>query len=266
MARIRPADPPVNPRRSRRESPPTADVTRRPAIATRSSRRSDAPRRETRSSRSAWPRLPSAAGVTLAQLRGEFALDAAILAAHLKAVDRAVLAEDLSDMAEEPPRERLFDVLMRRLERLAPHREAVRSLHALGRAQSAARPCAQRARGAVAAMDADGRRHQRLRPARHDARAGPCRCCSLRCCAPGSMTTIPGWRAPWRRSTGRSPAASALSACSTICAACRRGFAGCAARRRRGDDDDDRGARNPPRRDRTAYPHGVASMPLPSAI
>jgi hypothetical protein len=31
-------------------------------------------------------------------------------------------------MAEEPPRERLFDVLMRRLEVLAPHREAVRSL------------------------------------------------------------------------------------------------------------------------------------------
>jgi len=31
-------------------------------------------------------------------------------------------------MAEEPPRERLFDVLMRRLEILAPHREAIRSL------------------------------------------------------------------------------------------------------------------------------------------
>ena len=47
---------------------------------------------------------------------------------HLKSVDRAVLAEDMADMAEEPPRERLFDVLMRRLEVLAPHREAVRSL------------------------------------------------------------------------------------------------------------------------------------------
>jgi AcrR family transcriptional regulator len=68
------------------------------------------------------------AGVSLTQLRGEFASKLAILAAHLKAVDRAVLAEDLSDMAEEPPRERLFDVLMRRLEALAPYREAVRSL------------------------------------------------------------------------------------------------------------------------------------------
>jgi hypothetical protein len=39
-----------------------------------------------------------------------------------------VLAEDLSDMEEEPGRERLFDVLMRRIETLAPHREAIRSL------------------------------------------------------------------------------------------------------------------------------------------
>jgi AcrR family transcriptional regulator len=68
------------------------------------------------------------AAVSLAQLRGEFGSSLAILAAHIKAIDRAVLSEDLSDMAEEPPRERLFDVLMRRLEKLAPHREAVHSL------------------------------------------------------------------------------------------------------------------------------------------
>jgi len=37
-------------------------------------------------------------------------------------------------MADEPVRERLFDVLMRRLEALAPYREAVRSLlHSAGR-------------------------------------------------------------------------------------------------------------------------------------
>jgi hypothetical protein len=39
-----------------------------------------------------------------------------------------VLAGGDGDMAEESARERLFDVLMRRLELLAPHREAVRSL------------------------------------------------------------------------------------------------------------------------------------------
>jgi AcrR family transcriptional regulator len=68
------------------------------------------------------------AGVSLAQLHGAFPSPLAILAAYLKDIDRAVLAEDFSDMAEEPARERLFDVLMRRLEKLAPHREAVRSL------------------------------------------------------------------------------------------------------------------------------------------
>jgi len=72
--------------------------------------------------------IAARAGVSLAQLRDEFASALAILAAHIKATDRAVLAADLSDMDEEPPRERLFDVLMRRLEVLAPHREAVRSL------------------------------------------------------------------------------------------------------------------------------------------
>jgi AcrR family transcriptional regulator len=72
--------------------------------------------------------IAEAAGVSLAQFRDEFASPLAILAAHIKDTDRAVLASDFSDMAEEPPRERLFDVLMRRLELLAPHREAIRSL------------------------------------------------------------------------------------------------------------------------------------------
>jgi AcrR family transcriptional regulator len=72
--------------------------------------------------------IAARAGVSLAVLRGEFSSTLAILAAHVKVIDRAVLAADISDMAEEPERERLFDVLMRRLELLAPHREAVRSL------------------------------------------------------------------------------------------------------------------------------------------
>jgi AcrR family transcriptional regulator len=68
------------------------------------------------------------AGVSLAQLRDEFSSTLAIFAAQMKATDRAVLAEDFAEMAEEPERERLFDVLMRRLELMAPHRDAVRSL------------------------------------------------------------------------------------------------------------------------------------------
>jgi AcrR family transcriptional regulator len=72
--------------------------------------------------------IAEASGVSLADLRNEFSSTLAILAAHMKSVDRAVLSEDFADVEEEPARERLFDVLMRRLEILAPHREAVRSL------------------------------------------------------------------------------------------------------------------------------------------
>ena len=67
-------------------------------------------------------------GVSLADLRGEFGSPLAILAAHVKELDREVLAGADADMAEESPRERLFDVLMRRLELLGEHKEAVRSL------------------------------------------------------------------------------------------------------------------------------------------
>ena len=68
------------------------------------------------------------AGLKLSQLRTEFGSTLAIVAAQIKDIDRAVLAGGTGDMAEEPARERLFDVLMRRLEALAPYKEAVRSL------------------------------------------------------------------------------------------------------------------------------------------
>jgi AcrR family transcriptional regulator len=68
------------------------------------------------------------AGIKLSQLRAEFGSTLAILAAHIKDIDRAVLAGGDVDMAEESVRERLFDVLMRRLEALAPYKDAVRSI------------------------------------------------------------------------------------------------------------------------------------------
>jgi AcrR family transcriptional regulator len=72
--------------------------------------------------------IAARAGVSLAALRGEFGSVLAILAAHIKDIDRTVLSGGDADMAEEPARERLFDVLMRRIEALAPHKEAIRSL------------------------------------------------------------------------------------------------------------------------------------------
>src|SRR5262249_10571576 len=72
--------------------------------------------------------VAAAADVALSDLRGTFPSALAILAAQIRETDRAVLAGGDADMAEEPPRERLFDVLMRRLEVLAPHKTAGRSL------------------------------------------------------------------------------------------------------------------------------------------
>jgi len=72
--------------------------------------------------------IAKSAHVSLSELRGTFASTLAILAAQMRETDRAVLAGGDADLADEPPRERLFDVLMRRLELLAPHKAAVRSL------------------------------------------------------------------------------------------------------------------------------------------
>jgi len=68
------------------------------------------------------------AGLSLADCRAEFRSVPAILAAYTKEIDRQVLSGGDTDTEEEPPRERLFDILMRRLEALAPHKAAVRSL------------------------------------------------------------------------------------------------------------------------------------------
>jgi AcrR family transcriptional regulator len=72
--------------------------------------------------------IAARAGVSLATLRGEFGSKIAILAAHAKEIDRKVLSGSTADMAEETERERLFDVLMRRLEAMADERDAIRSL------------------------------------------------------------------------------------------------------------------------------------------
>ena len=68
------------------------------------------------------------AGLKLSELRAEFGSTLAIYSAHVKDIDRRVLAGGDEDMSEEPPRERLFDVLMRRIEALAPYKDAMRSM------------------------------------------------------------------------------------------------------------------------------------------
>jgi AcrR family transcriptional regulator len=72
--------------------------------------------------------IADAANVSLADLRDEFDGKLSILSAHLKQIDRAVLAGSSDEMADESPRDRLFDVLMRRIDTMAPHRAAIKSL------------------------------------------------------------------------------------------------------------------------------------------
>jgi AcrR family transcriptional regulator len=67
-----------------------------------------------------------AAGVSLADFRDAFPSKGAVLAGFSRRIDRAVLAQDTGELADESPRERLFDVLMRRLEAMTPYREGVR--------------------------------------------------------------------------------------------------------------------------------------------
>ena len=68
------------------------------------------------------------AGLKLSELRAEFGSTLGIYAAHVQRIDRIVLDGGEGDVAEESARERLFDVLMRRLDALTPYKEALRSL------------------------------------------------------------------------------------------------------------------------------------------
>ena len=76
-----------------------------------------------------WRRLTlaeiaDAAGLTLAEVRGMFASKTAILGGLTRRTDERVLATGPADGSS--PRDRLFDVLMRRLDVLEAHRDAVR--------------------------------------------------------------------------------------------------------------------------------------------
>ena len=68
------------------------------------------------------------AGVTLAALRDAYDGRVGILADFVRRIDEQVLAGLDPDMADEAPRERLFDVLFSRFEALGAHKQAIRNL------------------------------------------------------------------------------------------------------------------------------------------
>ncbi|MBD3845577.1 TetR/AcrR family transcriptional regulator [Bosea sp. SSUT16] len=74
------------------------------------------------------PDIATEAGLTLAQLRGLFPSKLAMLGGVTRIVDDAVLAGVSDDLAGEPVRERLFDLVMRRLDAMAPYKAALRRI------------------------------------------------------------------------------------------------------------------------------------------
>jgi AcrR family transcriptional regulator len=78
------------------------------------------------------------AEVSLADFRDLFPSKGAVLAGFSRRIDRAVLAQESGELSDENPRERLFDVLMRRLEAMAPYRAGVREAAAWLRRSPAA--------------------------------------------------------------------------------------------------------------------------------
>ncbi len=62
------------------------------------------------------------AGLNLGELRRLYSSKTAILAGLIRLTDDLVLRGSDADIAAEPPRDRLFDVIMRRLDALAPYR------------------------------------------------------------------------------------------------------------------------------------------------
>lgn len=68
------------------------------------------------------------AGLSLAELRDLFPSKGAVLGGLTRIIDRAVLEGDGADLADEPTRERLFDVLMRRLDAMTPYKPALRRI------------------------------------------------------------------------------------------------------------------------------------------
>lgn len=80
-----------------------------------------------------WPRIgmdeiAKAADVPLAEAYDAFPCRAGIVAAVIRRIDRAMLAGDDPSLADESRRDRLFDVIMRRLDAIKPHKQALRSM------------------------------------------------------------------------------------------------------------------------------------------
>jgi AcrR family transcriptional regulator len=65
------------------------------------------------------------AGVSLAQFRDAYPSKGAILAGFSRRIDKIVMDATTDDLAQESDKDRLFDVLMRRFDAMAPYKKAL---------------------------------------------------------------------------------------------------------------------------------------------
>jgi AcrR family transcriptional regulator len=72
--------------------------------------------------------IAQAANVSLAEFRDFFPSKGAVLGALSRQIDHQVLEGTTEDLAGEPARERVFDVMMRRFDALGPYKEALRRI------------------------------------------------------------------------------------------------------------------------------------------
>jgi AcrR family transcriptional regulator len=74
--------------------------------------------------------IAETAKVKLSDLRRAYPSKLALVEAFAESIDAAVLDERDEGMDDQPARDRLFDILMTRIDALAEHKEAVRALKA----------------------------------------------------------------------------------------------------------------------------------------
>lgn len=74
--------------------------------------------------------IAAAANISLADFRDFFPSKGAVLGGFSRRIDRAVLGAASDDLADASARDRLFDVLMRRFDAMAPYRDGLREVYA----------------------------------------------------------------------------------------------------------------------------------------
>lgn len=74
--------------------------------------------------------IAGTAGISLADLRDLFPSKGAMLGGFIRRIDRIVLENPARDLADEPTRDRVLDLMIRRFDALKPYRAALKTIHA----------------------------------------------------------------------------------------------------------------------------------------